>query len=749
MENLQALKKRIVYFVGKLYENGKSLKPLSLGWKGAAIALGTLAFLLILIQGKYLLDQRSFFDFAIGMLVCILAVILLSGFITLLLHVLKKIPSRFIWVLLTSLIFLLLCFITFPFILLIAVVVSLWGALLYKWMKGSYKNATKYRKTSVLVILCMLTLGIGVGSYWLIQPGDVNTPKFILKQLKTSKHYDNTLLNNPAKPGDYPVKKLTYGSPKTYREEFNQKTSLTTKPVDASHFVEKWSSIRTKTLGFGPEAMPLNGHVWYPEGKGQFPLVMIVHGNHLMTDYSDTGYDYLGNLLASRGYIVVSVDENFLNSSPYNDLFFVSPLKNENPARGLLLLEHLQTWKEWNNHKYNLFYQKVDMKQIALIGHSRGGEAIAIAAAFNDMEHPPNNGNIQFDYNFSIRSLISIAGTDGQYLPSGKPLPLKNINYLALHGAHDMDVSSFDSSNQYNRITYTDKDDYMSASVYIYGANHGQFNDGWGRGDVAGTANQLFNLKQIMPRDQQETIAKVLISAFLDTTLKEKKLYKEVFKDLGYAKEWLPDTMYITNYSDSQTSFIATFNEDIDLNTTTIPGGRLFGKNLKEWKEEKVKMKFDEADYYAVRLGWDINNQSSPAFYTMTLPEKGLDIGQNTSIVFSLADARKEEEKKSQEELIDFTVTVEDSNGNQASLPLSYISKLTPAIKGKLLKNPFPDPEKTTEPVFQHYGFSLNDFKKVNPKFNPIKLDKVHFQFNLTKKGMVLMNNIGIRYDNI
>ena len=55
---------------------------------------------------------------------------------------------------------------------------------------------------------------------------------------------------------------------------------------------------------------------------------MIVHGNHLMTDYSDPGYEYLGNLLASRGYIVVSVDENFLNGSPYDDLFLVSPLKN-------------------------------------------------------------------------------------------------------------------------------------------------------------------------------------------------------------------------------------------------------------------------------------------------------------------------------------------------------------------------------------------------------------------------------------
>lgn len=32
----------------------------------------------------------------------------------------------------------------------------------------------------------------------------------------------------------------------------------------------------------------------------------------------------------------------------------------------------------------------------------------------------------------------------------------------------------------------------MNASVYIYGANHGQFNEKWGRGDGAGTANQFF-----------------------------------------------------------------------------------------------------------------------------------------------------------------------------------------------------------------------------------------------------------------
>lgn len=642
----EVIKRKLTYFVRKLNEKRKRIEPLSFGWQGAAIALSTLAILLILIQGKFLLDQRSLLDYTIGILLFILFVALLSGVITLLLHGVKKIPSRYIWVLFSSLIFLLMCFIgplnlTIPFILFVAVAVSSWGALLYKWLKGSYKNTKRIKKVSVLTCLIMLTIGIGVWSYWLIHPGGATTPEVVLKQLKSSNRYDNTLLNNPAKPGSYSVKKLTYGSPNTYREEFNQKNSLLTKPVDASDYVEKWSSIRTITLGFGPDAMPLNGHVWYPEGKGDFPLVMIVHGNHLMTDYSDTGYEYLGNLLASRGYIVVSIDENFLNASPYNDLFLVSPLVNESPARGLLLLEHLHTWKEWNSTKNNLFYQKVDMEQIALIGHSRGGEAIAIAAAFNEMQHPPNNGNVRFDYNFSIRSLISIAGTDGQYLPAGKPIPLKNVNYLALQGAHDMDVNSFDSTNQQNRISYTNKEDYMNASVYIYGANHGQFNEEWERGDGAGTANQLFNLRQIMPRDHQETIAKVLISAFLDSTLKEKKQYKEIFKDLGYAKEWLPDTLYINNYYDSQTSLLATYNEDIDLNTTTVPGGKLSGENLKEWKEEKVKMKLKEADYSAVHLGWE-SNDSPPASYTVTLPNKGIEIQKNGSIVFSVANDTKD-----------------------------------------------------------------------------------------------------------
>lgn len=63
-----------------------------------------------------------------------------------------------------------------------------------------------------------------------------------------------------------------------------------------------------------------------------------------MEDYSDSGYNYLGELLASRGFIVASVDEKCLNLSPLVDLLIFQSLKGENDLRSWLLLEHLQIW---------------------------------------------------------------------------------------------------------------------------------------------------------------------------------------------------------------------------------------------------------------------------------------------------------------------------------------------------------------------------------------------------------------------
>jgi hypothetical protein len=73
-------------------------------------------------------------------------------------------------------------------------------------------------------------------------------------------------------------------------------TYIATDAVDGPAFLEGWGALRQSYWGFGPDALPLNARVWYPDGAGPLPLVLIVHGNAPMEKWSDQGYAYLGEL---------------------------------------------------------------------------------------------------------------------------------------------------------------------------------------------------------------------------------------------------------------------------------------------------------------------------------------------------------------------------------------------------------------------------------------------------------------------
>ncbi len=749
LESTKRTVKGLAWFAQIMTRN-KRFAPLAPGWKGAMILLAALVCPIFFMQGYFLIGERGLGDYLTGVVLFMLAVALITGVLAGLLHWAKRLPTRYVWLALASFCLLIVSFIG-PVQLMLATALSmiaafsLLGAILFRWITGAYRKAKTIAKVTAVSAALAAFAFIAVGGCWLASGGNAELAKpYRLKTMKPADRYP-AAMENPAKPGPFAVKTLTYGSANSYRKEFNAKDSLVTRQVDGSAFVKNWSSIRTHTFGFGPEAMPLNGHVWYPDGAGPFPLVVIAHGNHVATEYSDVGYAYLGNLLASRGFIAVSIDENFLNTSPYDDLFMLNVLEKENPARGWLMLQHLKVWDGWNKAKGNPFYGKADMSRIALIGHSRGGEAVSVAAAYNRLSAYPENANIKFSYNFGIRSVISIAGTDGQYKPAGQPTVLKDVNYLALQGSHDMDVSSFDGASQFSRIRYTGSGDYFKSSVYMHGANHGQFNTVWGRTDGAGLGNKLYNIAQLIPQEEQLQAAKVLISSFLEATLHEKKEYGAVFRDLGHAREWLPDTMYISNYWDSKTALVASFDEDADPGTTTLHGGRLVGEGLKEWKEEKVEMKFAPAEYGAVSLGWERAPGARLPSYTVVLPGGESGIRPNGAIVFSMADRDDKKKASGKNELVDLTIRVEDKNGSRAELPLSSAGSLLPMFEGKIVKWPFASALPIKEPVFQNFAFRLADFKKINPSFQPEQLQKIVFAFDKTDQGTVLIRDIGIR----
>lgn len=725
----------------------------SAAWRGTGAVMVLTALLLALAQGYDAFARYAWWSFALYALALTGGALLLAAGALLLLHLLTRFPPVFMWGLAAAALLALAAFanggqrvwvVVVPFVLITAA----WlGAAVMSWKRYTWRQATAVQRLFILSGLLVGGGGLVGGGLWLLWPGsDLTMPPNAALQAWTAADAAAVTLPDPAQPGPYAVRTLTYGSGEDqHRPEFGADVDLVTTPVDGASFLSGWTELRTAYWGFDETALPRNGRVWYPDAPGPFPLALVVHGNHNMEEFSDPGYGYLGELLASRGFIVASIDQNFLNGSSTADWLGSSGLAEENDARGWLLLEHLQLWRGWQETAANPFFHKVDLTQIALIGHSRGGEAVAVAAAFNHLTHYPDNAAVRFQYGFDIRAIVAIAPIDGQYKPADAGLPLQDVHYLTLHGTHDMDVTSFAGQQQFDRVQFSEED-WFKTAVYVYGANHGQFNTVWGDTDRGAPGIHLYNLEQLLPEADQQRIAQVFIAAFLEATLHENDAYVHFFRDYRIGVDWLPETIYLTRYEDGQMQFVATFEEDIDVTTTTLPGGRLEGRYLTTWREEDVTQKGRDLETRAVLLGWRERTDGRAPAYTITLPPT-LTLSVTQTLVFSLADAGPVDEAVEDElrQPIDLHVGVEDAAGETAVLPLSHFAYLQPQLPAQLLKLSFMQATPMSEVVWQSFAFPLADFTAVNPRLDVTGLTAVRLQFDRTPAGRVVLDNLGFR----
>lgn len=589
-----------------LTRNGPTTKT----QKGAVILLfiSILAYLGYEAGITFRSGEGLLIDVAIGIGIGIICLTLITMGIRLTLRMLRKIPlkygSLFIGGLITFLIFFDFSFKDiWMFVLWVLLAIAILGGTVHHFFYGGFFKSGLLNKIFVVLGFLASVASIVIFILWI---GKTGTEEGLVKVDKYE--YQSMELEDVQDPsinGSFGVKTSSYGSGKDRRDIFGKDAEIITESVNAKPFVNKLSGrfnkIRKRFWGFNRTKFPINGRVWYPEGEGKFPLVLIVHGNHSMREYSDPGYAYLGEFLASKGFIVVSVDENFLNGD------WTQNYRSESDARAWVMLQHLSVWRDWQKDPENSFYGKVDLENISLIGHSRGGEAVAIAASFNTLSHYPDDAKVKFDFNFNIKSIIAIAPVDGQYKPSDQPTPLKNINYLLLHGSHDADVSSFSGDKQFKRIKFDDGEYKFKTSIYIYRANHGQFNSVWGEHDSGMPRALLLNTKALIKGEDQRQIAKVYMGAFLETTLKGNQKYMPLFKDYRYAEKWLPETYYINRFEDSETKIMVDFDEDIDVTTTSIEGGKLMGEDLRIWREEDIGFRRGSGIRMnkAVYLGWE------------------------------------------------------------------------------------------------------------------------------------------------
>ncbi len=761
------------------------LKPGPRAWRGAGVGMLIAVGLVYLIVGLWLivLARENLAAYIITLALPPL-VLLAGGLGLLLLRLVNRLPSFYLWVLISSAILITLLSAGFSALgivtcLVVCVLIgSLTGAAIRILAGRGWRGLTRIQRVvTALGLVGGLALA-GFVAWWLLQDGrpDKETPNAALDTVGPA-HSAAQAMEDPSKPGRYRVLRLTYGSGSDrHRPEYAAQVKIRTRTVDGSRLIERWSGrqgwARTRYWGFDAKKLPLQARVWYPEGDGPFPLVLIVHGNHMMEQYSDPGYAYLGELMASRGFVFASVDENFLNSSP-GDLTGVPDvgLKEENDARGWLLLEHLRLWREWNKTPGSVFYGRIDMDRIAVAGHSRGGEAAAVAGVFNRLPYYPDDARVRFDFGFNIRSVLAIAPVDGQYKPAGEPTRLENLNYFVLHGSWDGDMKSFHGARVLERTRFTGDGDWFKATLYIHHANHGQFNTVWGRSDTGGPYTAFLNLRPMLPAGDQQQIARVFISAFLEATLHDRREYRQLLRDWRAGASWLPKTIYLQKYEEARSKMLATYEEDIDLTTTTAPGGKIRGENLSDWKERAVSIKWGGLDTRGVFLGWNRKEAPGPSSYLLELPPAGLGTAGDSALFFSLADSKskpssyKDEEaegkgkktdnaknktsgkddSEDKAEPIDLTLELADGAGNTARLPLSYYAKLQPQIETQVTKAAFMNDAGPSEVVFQTFEFPLAAFVSVNPKLDATTLRSLRLVFDRSEKGVVILDDVGFR----
>ena len=399
---------------------------------------------------------------------------------------------------------------------------------------------------------------------------------------------------DPAARGPHEVQLLTYGSGNdSHRPEYGEDVDVRTLSVDLSAVLPEWRGFRATHRewwwGFGVESAPLNGRLWLPETEpgDRRPVALIVHGNHRMDDFSDAGYEYLGSLLASHGIVAASVDANFLNGTWSGDFG-----GREMPARAILLLEHLRFFRERNRDPRSAIYNRLDLDRVALIGHSRGGEAAAIATAFNDLPYFPDQADFEFDYGFGIESVVAIAQIDRRY---SRRMELRDVNFLALQGSYDTDEPSFHGLRQFHRTRLDGSAQRpepplgfrLKAGLVAHRANHGQFNTTWGMDSGLWGVFWLNRAPLLTPAEQQR-IAAVYIAAFLRATLLGEERFVPLLRDYRAGRGWLPETLYQSQYADSRTRVLAGFEEDLHLETASVPGGTIEARGFAGWNEEEV-----------------------------------------------------------------------------------------------------------------------------------------------------------------
>ena len=226
----------------------------------------------------------------------------------------------------------------------------------------------------------------------------------------------------------------------------------------------------------------LNGVIAAPTtGEGPFPVVLILHGTHPgcpEIDHVDRwpcdpaderpnyqGFAYLAEHLAANGYVALSININAENTFGFGE-----PTPGERITQ--IFDKHLQALTAASAGGENKFgvelKGKADMRRLALIGHSRGGEM-----AFQIIHSPEMAAAVAAPNGYGpVAGVLQVAPSPGFVDPAdGSPVPLGIILPMC-----DADVTNQEGQHFYEGARLAPGQQTWVTSVFVERANHNFFN---------------------------------------------------------------------------------------------------------------------------------------------------------------------------------------------------------------------------------------------------------------------------------
>jgi hypothetical protein len=554
-----------------------------------------------------------------------------------------------------------------------------------------------------------------------------------------------TDLDDPGAPGPYEVDELSYGSgTDRHRPAFAAGADLLTPTVDAAGILDPLDggadTVRAWWWGFGTDALPINGLAWVPRGEGPFPLVLIVHGNHAMGDFSENGYAYLGEHFASRGFITVAVDEDFLNGSWASDW-----QGDEQLARAWLLLLHVDQWRTWDADPRSPFHERVDLERVALVGHSRGGEASSVAAMLAGQATPPRAGMEPWPTDLAFRAVVSIAPSDGQYSPAPT---LDGVDFLTLQSGYDSDARAWSGIRQYARTT--PRVGGFKAAFWSYRSNHGQFNTVWGRSDHGPYGGAQLNLEPILPPAEQQDIARTAIGAFLEASLHDQAGYRGLFQRPMAGRAWLPEDIYLVRSSEDPGVAVPLV---VGGSQPAVDGTTVSTDGVAATSAMPVPMRALQPDQSlrAVIVRWSAGDDEA-SWGIDGLDAADLVPDVSGELRFALADGTPTDAGPA----LPLAVTIEasDRDGTTVRIPMATFGALPPPLPVQLAKHDglmamsgidltLRSP---AERVLQTYAIPLRAFEAADPAFVATDLTSFRLRFDRAAAGAVWIADVAIAH---